>query len=286
MPKPGAHQSIAGGFENAVIAAANYGFETVQLFSKNSNQWNAKPIDDESAAKFIEALKKTGIVKPLIHDSYLINLASPKEDLLAKSQKAFADELRRAAVLGIDAVVMHPGSYTDDTPENGLKRIADSLVSILAETPAEDFVLLETTAGQGTNLGSKFEHLADIIDRADGHARLGVCIDTCHIFAAGYDFTTKEKYEQVMDEFDRVIGLNRLRAFHLNDSVKELGKRIDRHAHIGYGAIGAEPFGFILNDPRLAELPMYLETPKGETDINGTPEDWDAVNLKTLRALL
>lgn len=284
MPCFGVHESISGGVENAVYAAAAHGFDCVQIFSKNSNRWVAKPLEPKSAQKFQDAMTQTGLVSPLIHDSYLINLASPEAEQLEKSRAAFTDELVRADVLGVPNVVMHPGAAKEDTRENGLRRVAESLDGIFASLPETNRVrvLLETTAGQGTYLGSRFEELAQIIDFSSFKDRLGVCFDTCHAFAAGYDFGTPEKYDAVFADFDRIVGLDRLCAFHLNDSVKGLGSKVDRHAHIGRGALGLEPFRFIVNDPRFADLPMYLETPKGETDEG----DWDVVNLKTLRDLI
>ena len=285
MPYFGVHESIAGGFEQAVFNAATAGFDTVQIFSKNSNQWRAKKIEDGAAEDFRNALETTGLVKPLIHDSYLINLASPKSDILEKSLAAFSDELVRADTLGVEQVVMHPGSYTESTEADGLTRIVQSFDAILNDAPKGVRVLLETTAGQGTNLGWKFEHLAEIISRCQYSERLAVCLDTCHVFAAGYDFSTQEKYDAMIDEFDRVIGIDRLEAFHLNDSVKELGSRVDRHEAIGFGHIGREPFGFFINDPRFIRHPMYLETPKGTVTIGDKTEEWDAINLRTLHEL-
>ncbi len=285
MPKFGSHLSISGGLEKAVYAAQELGFDTVQIFSKNSNQWKASPLTSVAIEKFQEALRTTGIVEPLVHDSYLINLASPKSDLLEKSIQAFMTELNRAVELGVHYVVMHPGASTDDTPQNGLKRVAQSLDVIFKEVSAEVHVLLETTAGQGTCLGRRFEELANIIELSNYPERLAVCIDTCHIFAAGYDFSTSKMYESVFNEFDHLIGLNRIKAFHLNDSVRECGSRVDRHAHLGHGKIGKEPFGFIVRDERFTELPMYLETPKGDTEYQGKTVDWDTVNLETLKNL-
>lgn len=285
MPKFGAHQSISGGLEKAVLISKDLGFDTVQIFSKNSNQWKGSPISEEVADLFQKTLRETGISDPLIHDSYLINLASPKSDLLEKSIAAFSDELNRAAQLKIKYVVMHPGSCTTDTRENGLKRVVSSFNTIFQTSSPNVHVLLETTAGQGTNLGNSFEELAWIMNECSFADRLGICMDTCHIFAAGYDFSTQKKYDQMMEEFDRIIGISHLKAFHLNDSVKGCGSRVDRHEAIGYGMIGQKPFGFFLNDPRFAHHPMYLETPKGETQINGKTVDWDIVNLNTLKNL-
>ena len=285
MPLFGVHESIVGGFEQAVFDAVADGFDTVQIFSKNSGHWQAKPIEPEAAENFKNSIQTTGLVRPLIHDSYLINLASPKSDLLEKSLDAFAEELSRAETLGIEQVVMHPGSATDGDEKGGLARIASSLGDILDGSPPTVRVLLETTAGQGSNLGWKFEHLAEIIAGCRFPQRLGVCMDTCHVFAAGNDFTTRAGYDDMMARFDRTVGLDRLEAFHLNDSMRECGSRVDRHEAIGFGKIGREPFGLFVTDPRFDQYPMYLETPKGTMEIDGRQESWDIINLRTLRQL-
>ena len=283
--------SISGGLEQAVLAAAKIGFDCVQLFSKNSNQWKAKPITPDAAELFKKTLHETKITAPLIHDSYLINLGSAKPDLYAKSLAAFSDELQRAELLGVPNIVMHPGTPTEDTSddpvESGLQRIAAAIDLSLESvgTKGKVAVLLETTAGQGSNLGWKFEHLARIIELSKYPNRIGVCVDTCHIHAAGYGITEKKEYEKTFAEFDRIVGIERLKAFHLNDSVKGAGARVDRHAHLGQGTLGLEPFRLLLNDPRFQAIPMYLETPKGTTEINGETIDMDAVNLQTLRSL-
>ncbi|MGL4593260.1 MAG: deoxyribonuclease IV [Thermoguttaceae bacterium] len=295
MPYFGVHESIAGGFERAVYAAAQSGFDCVQLFSKNSNQWKAKPISEEESDRFRAALQETSIRFPLIHDSYLINIASAKEDLRQKSEAALIEELERAALLGIPSIVIHPGSPTGEesktaktAEENGLSRIAESLDKIFESTQkSAKFVniLLETTAGQGNQLGCRFEHLAEIIKRTHHSKRLGVCIDSCHIFAAGYAITSPNDYRDTMNRFGDCIGFDRLCAFHLNDSIKGLGSRVDRHAAIGEGMIGREAFAHIVTDPRFAELPMYIETPKGTIEQNGKQIDMDVVNLQILREL-
>lgn len=285
MPLFGVHESIASGFDEAVFAASTHLFDTVQIFSKNSNQWNAKPIDAEAVERFQIALETTGLESPIIHDSYLINVASPKGDLRSKSVAALIDELERAKVLGISNVIMHPGAYTEGDEKSGLRLIAESLDAVFKDGPKGPNILLETTAGQGTNLGHRFEHLAEIIQKSNYPDRLGVCLDTCHVFAAGYSFATPKEYDKMMAEFDSVIGLDRLKAFHLNDSVRELGSRVDRHEAIGFGKIGREPFGFFVNDPRFAHHAMYLETPKGTLEVSDSLEDWDAINLRTLREL-
>lgn len=286
MPLFGVHESIAEGFNQAVINVAKKGFTTLQIFSKNSNRWSAKPIPSEAGKEFRKALQESGCKNPIIHDSYLINPASPNDELRSKSIRALIDELNRANILGVSGVVMHPGAYTTGNEESGLQLVAESLDLVFQESASSTRILLETTAGQGTCLGSKFEHLAKIIELSSFPERLGVCLDTCHVFAAGYDFKSEEKYEKMMSDFDAVIGLERLKALHLNDSVKGCGSRIDRHAAIGFGAIGKAPFGFFVNDPRLASLPMILETPKGTVEIDGKEEDWDDVNLRTLQSLV
>lgn len=283
MPPLGAHMSIAGGYFKAVEAAAEFGMDCVQLFTKNNNQWQGKPLTDADVEQFKAALKQAGITQPCAHDSYLINLASPDELLWKKSLEAFVIELERAESLGLIGVVMHPGSHTTATVEEGLGRVVKALDEVHRRTAGfKTVTLLETTAGQGSNLGHRFEHLATILNDSVDSSRMGVCVDTCHIFAAGYPIGTEEEYAATMAEFDRLIGVKRIKAFHLNDSVKGLGSRVDRHAKIGGGLLGLEPFRHLLNDRRFAKTPMYMETPKGEE--NG--EQLDAINLKTLRGLI
>ncbi len=279
----GAHMSISGGYYKAVEAAAEYGMDVVQLFTKNNNQWKAKPLAQSEIDEFRAALKSTGVKCPVAHDSYLINLASPDDALWQKSIDAFTVELERAEALGLIGVVMHPGAFVHSTEDTGLARIGTALDEAHRRTAGyTTLTLLETTAGQGSNLGHRFEHLAQIIKSVAEPDRVGVCVDTCHIFAAGYPINSKKEYAATMDEFDRLIGLDRIRAFHLNDSVRELGSRVDRHARIGAGKLGLEPFRHLLNDKRFGKVPMYLETPKGEE--NG--EQLDAINMRTLRSLI
>lgn len=283
MPLLGAHMSIAGGYYKAVEAAAELGMNCVQLFTKNNNQWVGKPLSDDDISQFKAALKQSGITQPCAHDSYLINLASPDEALWQKSLDAFVIELERAEALGLIGVVMHPGSHLAATVEEGLGRVVKALDEVHHRTAGfKTLTLLETTAGQGTNLGHRFEHLAAILDDSADSSRMGVCVDTCHIFAAGYPIGTAEEYSTTMSEFDRLVGIKRIKAFHLNDSVKGLGSRVDRHAKIGGGLLGVEPFRHLLNDPRFAKTPMYMETPKGDED----GEPLDAINLRTLRGLI
>jgi len=283
-PPLGAHMSIAGGYYKAVEAAAECKMDCVQIFSKNNNQWRAKPISDEDVERFSDALARRKIAHPIAHDSYLINLGTPDDALWKKSIDALVVELQRAELLGIPYVVAHPGAYTTSSEEAGLKRIAKGLDEVHKQTKEVTAqVLLETTAGQGSNLGWKFEHLREIIARVKQPERLGVCVDTCHIFAAGYPLAKESEYEATFGLLDQIVGLDRVRAFHLNDSKKPLGSRVDRHEHIGEGYLGREPFKHLMNDPRFRDVPMYMETPKGERE-DGTL--WDVVNLRKLRRMI
>ncbi len=283
MPLLGAHQSIAGGYYRAVETAAGLKMDCVQIFTKNNNQWRAKPLSRDDIARFQDALAQTGLKKPCAHDSYLINLASPQAALWNRSLDAFVVELERAHALGLAGVVMHPGSYVDSSEEAGLGQVVKGLDAALARTKGMEIdIWVETTAGQGSSLGFRFEHIRAILEGLSWHERVGVCVDTCHIFAAGYPIQTADEYAETMSRFDQLVGLERIRAFHLNDSVRPAGSRVDRHAHIGKGEIGLGAFRHVLNDAHFAQLPMYLETPKGET--NGKP--WDTDNLSRLRRLL
>ncbi len=276
----GAHMSIAGGLHKAVERAVAAGCGTLQIFTRSSNQWKGKPVSEAEAEQFRRTFSASGLHEVVSHDSYLINLAAPPGETRDKSLVAFADEMATCARLGIGKIVMHPGSHTSDTPEAGLKRVIEAFDHLFAAVPPyAGLVLLETTAGQGTNLGRHFEELRTIIDGSRFPDRFGVCFDTCHTFAAGYDTSTPHGYAAVMAEFDRVLGLERLQCFHLNDSKKGLGSRVDRHDHIGQGMLGLEPFRCILNDPRFATVPKILETPKGDND------EMDQINLALLRGL-
>jgi deoxyribonuclease-4 len=278
----GAHMSIAGGYYKAVEAAARFGMETVQIFTKNNNQWRAKPISDEEVEKFRETIETTGVSSPLAHASYLINLASPDRELWQRSVDAFVVELQRADRLGIGHVVLHPGAFKEGGEQAGIKRIVRALNQIHRRTTKlRAQCLLETTAGQGTSIGCRFEHLAEILDGVRHPDRLGVCFDTCHVFAAGYRLDPVTAYRRTMRQFDRLVGLDRVRAFHLNDSKRPLGSRVDRHEHIGLGELGLEPFRHLLRDRRFRSIPMYLETPKGRKNGN----EWDTINLAVLRKL-
>ena len=277
----GAHMSIAGGVYNCFDHGEHFKCTTIQIFTKNSNQWRAKPLLEEEIATFKKRQKETGISPVVAHDSYLINLGSNDKALLQKSREAFLVEMQRCELLEIPCLVTHPGSHTGAGEEAGLKTIADSLSWLHHKLPeAKVMICLETTAGQGTNLGYRFEQIAEIIETTNSPERLGVCLDTCHIFAAGYDIRTERAYKKTMREFDSVIGLKRLKVIHFNDSRKELGSRVDRHEHIGKGFIGVEPFGFFINDRRLAKIPKILETPKGD---DGSADDR---NLTILRKLV
>lgn len=274
--------SIAGGYYRAVERAHEAGCEVVQIFSKNNNQWRAKPITESEIEKFRDALEATGVTHPIAHTSYLINLASPDETLWQKSVDALVVEIQRGEQLGLNGVVLHPGAHTTASQEDGIANVVrglDAMHRLVGDVRCR--CLLETTAGQGSNLGWRFEQLGTMFDGVREPDRLGVCVDTCHIFAAGYALQEAEDYERTMEEFDRFVGIKRIEAFHLNDSKRELGSRVDRHQHIGRGELGLEPFGHLMNDRRFRSVPMYLETPKGtEND-----EDLDQINLRTLREL-
>ncbi len=281
MLRLGAHESIAGGVSKAFDRAESVGCDAMQIFTKNNNRWSAKPLDPKEIERFHKRQEETGIRPVVAHDSYLINLGTPKDDLWEKSIAAFIDELERAEALGIPYLVMHPGSHTGSGEEAGLRRIAEGLDRAHAATEGfRVMTLTEITAGQGTNLGYTFEQLAAIRAMIDHPERVGICFDTCHALAAGYEFRDRESYERMWDEFDRIIGLERLKVFHLNDSQKDVGSHVDRHAHIGHGMLGLDPFRMILNDPRFDGLPGLLETPKSK-DLH---EDVD--NLRTLRSLV
>ena len=290
MPLLGAHMSIAGGLPRAVDRAKASRCEALQIFTKSAGQWRARELPPDEVAMFRRRIEETGISPVVAHNSYLINVASAAPALRAQSIAALGDELDRAELLGLDGLVMHPGSYTTGTEEDGLRAIGRAIGQLLkARRRHRVKVLLEHTAGQGTNLGHRFEHLATILDEVNGSPRVGVCLDTCHLLTAGYDLCTEDGYISTFREFDRIVGLDRLQVFHLNDSKKPCGSRVDRHEHIGKGCLGLEPFRRLLNDPRFAHLPMLLETPKLETAASKRRSDadpWDARNLRTLRKLI
>lgn len=263
-PPLGAHTSIAGGVQNAIYAGREIGCDVVQIFSKNQMQWQARPLTEEDCDRFRRAVAETGVQPMTVHDAYLINLGSPKPDVYRRSYRAFIDELRRCEMLGVPYLVMHPGSHLGEGEEAGIRRIAESVRRAHAESGVQrTVILLENTAGQGTNIGYRFAHLRDIIDLSGLEDRIAVCVDTCHAFAAGYDIRTPEAYRATKEEFDRVIGLEKLRAFHVNDSRRELGSRVDRHERIGQGKIGREAFRLLVNDPDFRDIPMILEIAGG-----------------------
>jgi len=263
-PPLGAHTSIAGGIKNAIYSGAEIGCDVVQIFSKNQLQWKGKKISQKEVDQFREAIAETDVYPMTIHDSYLINLASPDPETYRKSFQAFIDELKRCDLLGITYLVMHPGSHMGRGDAAGITAIAESLRKSYTDAECQNTViLLETTAGQGTNLGSTFEQLRDIMDQSRLEDRIAVCVDTCHIFAAGYDLRTVESWNETKTRFDRILGLEKLKVFHLNDSLQELGSRVDRHARIGKGKIGLAGFSALVNDPDLSHIPMILEIPGG-----------------------
>lgn len=277
-PWLGAHVSIAGGVENAPKNGFDLTCDCIQIFSKNQNQWKAAPLTEKSISGFKEGVSKYNLKSVLIHDSYLINLASPDPVKHKMSTDAFLDEIDRSDQLSVEQIVFHPGSHMESGEETGLNKIADSLNKIAAARPdSKTKLLLEITAGQGTNLGYKFEHIAHILNIVEDKSRFGVCFDTAHALAAGYDLRTPESYQNVWKLFDQIIGLHYLLAFHLNDSKKNHSSRVDRHDNIGAGFIGKEMFAMLVNDHRFSEISMYLETPGGDQAYID--------DLKTLRSL-
>jgi deoxyribonuclease IV len=282
--------SIAGGLPRAVDRAVASRCEAFQIFTKSVGQWRARELPAEEIALFRTRVEESGLRPVVGHNSYLINLAAAAPALRAQSTAALGEELDRAESLGLDGLVMHPGSYTSGTEAEGLRFISEAIAALLAERPrAKTMVLLEHTSGQGTNLGHRFEHLAAILERLGGSPRVGVCLDTCHLLTAGYDLCTEPGYQDTFREFDRIVGLDRIKVFHLNDSKRPCGSRVDRHEHIGKGCLGLEPFRLLLNDPRFAALPMLLETPKLDTPESkrrSIVDPWDARNLRTLRKLI
>lgn len=260
----GAHTSAAGGAYHALLEGKQIGATTIQLFTANQKRWEGKPLGAEEIALWKKTIEETGLKKIMSHDSYLINLGAPNPENLIKSRRAFRDELARCHALEIDFLNFHPGAALQEDPQLCLDRIVESLIEIEPLTAkGKTRLLLETTAGQGSTVGWKFEEISYILDRVKGKIPIGVCIDTCHIFVAGYDIRTPEGWDHTLKEFDRIIGLKHLFAFHVNDSQKELGSRVDRHASLGEGLIGIDSFKFLMRDKRTRELPKYLETPGG-----------------------
>lgn len=286
----GAHISTAGGAYKAFQRAREATCDSFLIFTKSNRQWAAKPLTPDEIDAYKAAAREYADLYPVaVHASYLINVASPDAALWEKSYQALKDEVERAAALGIGLLTFHPGSYMTSDETTGLDAIARAVRRLLDETAASapgTVVCLETMAGQGTNLGGRFEHLAHILDRVGPDDRLGVCFDTCHVFSAGYDIRTPETYAATLAEFDRVIGLDKIRCFHFNDSKHGLGEGKDRHAHIGQGQIGLSGFANFVNDPRWADMGAHLETPPTEDAEDGTTIDMNVVNLAALRGLI
>ena len=281
-PLLGAHMSIQGGLHRAIEAGVEYGCTALQLFTRNNVQWHTRDLTDDDVESFREAWQASGIGPIVAHANYLINLASPDEEIAARSYDGLVTELRNAAALGIPWVILHPGNHMGQGLEAGMRRVAERVNRAMDATGGSTAgLLLETTAGQGTSIGCRFEQLAALLDAIQPPERVGVCFDTCHVFAAGYDLRTRRAYQATMREFDRVIGLDRIQAFHLNDAKLGLGSRRDRHAHIGRGKLGREAFRCLMRDRRFAAVPKLLETPKEKR----RGRDWDAINLATLRRL-
>ena len=279
-PLLGAHMSIAGGVGNALLLGAKVECDAIQIFTRSSRQWACKPFTPEEIAQYQENHKTTGIKKVIAHDSYLLNLGSPDGALRQRSILAFIDEMERCAILGISNLIAHPGSHLGSGEDQGIKTIGRSLNEVHQACPGYAVkVTLEITAGQGSNLGYRFEQIVKMFDASRESERLRVCFDTEHAFAAGYDIRTREGYERTFTEFDETIGIERLAAFHLNDSKKEFNSRVDRHEHIGKGHIGLDAFRLLMNDERFWGVPMCLETPKG-LDLAE-----DRENLALLRSL-
>ncbi|MDE2059997.1 MAG: deoxyribonuclease IV [candidate division NC10 bacterium] len=277
----GAHMSIAGGVDLAPLRGQQVGCRTIQLFTKSSNQWRARSLPSEEIDRFRTNLQAAAIAPTIAHGAYLINLASTDPVLHQRSMAACLEEIERAEALSIPYLVIHPGAHMGAGEEVGLRRVASSLRELLKRTKGYRVqVVLETTAGQGTTLGHRFEQIALLLNQIDLPERTGVCLDTCHLFAAGYDIRTSEGYDAVLREFDQVVGLSCLRVIHLNDSKKQLGCRVDRHEHIGKGTIGLEAFRCLITDSRLCEIPMIIETPKDGDFVKA-----DRRNLKTLQEL-
>jgi deoxyribonuclease-4 len=285
----GAHMSVAGGVSTAVERAVAHGCEALQIFTKNANQWRAKPLDAAEIALFRQRIAQTGITPVVSHASYLINLATTFPLLREQSIAAFIDEIDRAEALGLLGVVIHPGTCTAGSEDEGLRLIADAIRAAFQARPrGKTMVLLEHTAGQGRTLGHRFEHLAAILKHLRGSRRVGVCLDTCHLVAAGYDITTEAGYRDTFEQFERLVGLDRLKVFHGNDSKRPCGSRVDRHEHIGQGCIGLKPFRQLLTDPRFCGLAIVIETEKTHgAEKRGAiiADPLDMKNLTTLRGL-
>ena len=288
-PRLGAHMSVAGGLPRAVERAVVHQCEAFQIFSKNANQWRGRDVPPAEIREFRAKVKAAGLHPVVSHASYLINLATTRVTRREQSLAAMGDEIDRAEALGLQGVVLHPGCYTAGSEATGLDLIADGLLELLAaRRRGKAMIILEHTAGQGTSLGATFEHIAYIVARAKDHRRIGVCLDTCHLLASGYDIASPDGYAATFRLFEQLIGVDRLKLFHLNDSKRPLGSRVDRHEHIGQGCVGLEAFRRLINDPRFEGLPMLLETPKteGRSPTLVAIDPLDERNLNVLRGLL
>jgi deoxyribonuclease IV len=257
----GAHEPTTGGIQNAILSGKEFGCQAIQVFTSSPQMWKSKPITEAMVAKFKEACDQTGIHQIVSHDSYLINLCAPDEAKRTQSIEGMKGEIERCGAYGIDRVVSHMGAHMGQGEDTGLALISESIQRVLEETPDRVTVCMETTAGQGSSMLAKFEHIAIILENLRGHPRLAVCLDTCHIFAAGYDISTAETFEATFEQFSQLVGFDRLRVVHCNDSKKKLGSHVDRHDNLGQGEIGAEAFGFLVNDPRFRGIPIIVETP-------------------------
>jgi deoxyribonuclease-4 len=265
MGRLGAHVSISGGVSLSIERALDLGLESFQIFTRNQRQWDPAPLSSEEILSFKESLSRSDLGPVLVHSSYLINIAAGNERVASRSLSALEDEIFRCRELGLERLVLHPGSHKGDGLGKGISRIAGKIKEAYGDrSSGKPTILLETTAGQGTGIGSRFEELREIMDQVDRDIRPGICLDTCHMHSAGYDITGEEAYASVMDELNETVGFENVLGIHLNDSQKELGSRVDRHANIGKGTIGTDTFSFILNDERFSDVPMVLETPGGK----------------------
>lgn len=278
----GSHLSIAGGLHLAIAQAAGYGMDAVQIFTKNQRQWTPPALTDEMVRLFTAEQKKTGLKYVVSHDSYLINLASPDAVNAEKSESLFRDELQRCEALGIPDLVMHPGAHMGEGEEAGLKRVIDAFDRIHRDLPGlKVTTCVEVTAGQGSSLGFKFEHIKTILEGVAAPERMAVCLDTAHLIEAGYDLTSAQGAKATLDEADSLFGLDRVHCLHINDSKTARGSRVDRHEHIGLGHVALSAFGAVLKHSKLKKLPMILETPKG---LDSKGNDWDLVNIEKLKS--
>lgn len=287
--KFGAQVSASGGVWKAYERGEEIGCETIMVYTKSNRQWKSKPLDEKVIAKYHEtAAQYANKIDPMVvHAAYLINVASNKPEVLEKSAVALRDEIERAEALGVTRLVFHPGSHLGEGEDVGLDKIVAAMKQVIADTPGYKVrVCLETMAGQGTNLGHKFEHLGYLLKEIDAPDRMGVCFDTCHVFAAGYDLRTPETYAETMTQFDEIVGLDQIQCFHFNDTKHDLGSHRDRHEHIGKGFLGESAFANFVNDPRWADVPAHLETPKTGTDDEGNEIEMDPVNLAVVRSLI